>query len=67
MEWVKKPTPSQISLIKNAKYHFLLWKKFKNTENAQLWLLLFNQYVVQYCVHGAWKTSQRLMLLLAQV
>ena len=33
----KKPTPSQINLIKNAKNHFLLLKKFKNTESAQLW------------------------------
>ena len=30
----KKPTPSQINLIKNAKNHFLLLKKFKNTESA---------------------------------
>ena len=29
-------TPSQINLIKNAKNHFLLLKKFKNTESAQL-------------------------------
>ena len=32
----KKPTPSQINLIKNAKNHFLLFKQFKNTESAQL-------------------------------
>ena len=32
----KKPTPSQINLITNAKNHFLLLKKFKNTESAQL-------------------------------
>ena len=32
----KIPTPSQINLIKNAKNHFLLIKKFKNTESAQL-------------------------------
>ena len=34
----KKLTPSQINLIKNAKNHFLLMKKLKNTESAQLWL-----------------------------
>ena len=32
----KKPTPSQFNLIKNAKNHFLLLKKFKNNESAQL-------------------------------
>ena len=32
----KKPTPSQINVIKKAKNHFLLWKVFKNTESAQL-------------------------------
>ena len=32
---LKKPTPSQINLIKNAKNHFLLLKKLKNTESAQ--------------------------------
>ena len=32
----KKPTPNQINLIKNAN-NFLLVKKFKNTESAQLW------------------------------
>ena len=37
----KKPTPSQIELIKNANIHFLLLKKFKNTESAQLWLYTF--------------------------
>ena len=31
------PTPSQINLIKNAKNQFLLLKKIKNTESAQLW------------------------------
>ena len=31
----KKPTPSQINFIKNAKNHFLLLKKFKNSESAQ--------------------------------
>ena len=30
------PTPSQINLIKNAKINFLLVKKFKSTESAQL-------------------------------
>ena len=30
----KKPTPSQINLIENAKNHFLLLNKFKNTESA---------------------------------
>ena len=30
-------TPCQINLIKNAKNHFLLLKKFKNTSRAQLW------------------------------
>ena len=34
----KKPSPSQINFIKNAKKHFLLLKKLKNTERAQLWL-----------------------------
>ena len=29
-------TPNQINLIKNAKNHFLLLKKLKNTESAQL-------------------------------
>ena len=32
----KKPTPSQINLIKNAKNHFLILKKLENTESAQL-------------------------------
>ena len=32
----KKLTPSQINLMKNTKYHFLLLKKIKNTESAQL-------------------------------
>ena len=32
----KKPTPSQINFIKNAKNHFLLLKKCKNTQSAQL-------------------------------
>ena len=31
-------TPSQITLIKNAKNHFLLLKKLKNTSSAQLWI-----------------------------
>ena len=35
----KKPTPSQINLIKNAKKHFLWLKKFKNTSSAHLWLV----------------------------
>ena len=37
LHWVlfKKPTPSQINLIKNAKNHFILLKKLKNTESAQ--------------------------------
>ena len=35
--YLKRPTLSQISLIKNAKNHFLLVKKLKNTESAQLW------------------------------
>ena len=34
----EKLTPSQINLIKNAKNHFLLMKKLKNTESAQLCL-----------------------------
>ena len=33
----KKPTQSQIKLIKNAKNQILLLKKIKNTESAQLW------------------------------
>ena len=32
----KKPTPSQISVIENVKNYFLLLKKLKNTESAQL-------------------------------
>ena len=32
----KKPTPSQINLIKNSRNYFLLLKKLKNTESAQL-------------------------------
>ena len=32
----KKPTPSQINLIKSAKNHFLLVKKLKNTWSAHL-------------------------------
>ena len=32
----KKPTLSQINLIKNANNNFLLLKNFKNTESAQL-------------------------------
>ena len=39
----KKPTPSQINLIKDAKNHFLLLKRFKNTESAQL--CVFNPLV----------------------
>ena len=35
----KKPTPSQIILIQNAKNHFLLLKQHKNTSSAQLWSL----------------------------
>ena len=34
---IKKPTPSQIKLIKIAKNNFLLLQTFKNTESAQLW------------------------------
>ena len=34
---LKKPTPSQINVIKNAKNHFLLLKKLKNSSSAQLW------------------------------
>ena len=33
----KKPTPSQINLIKNANNNILLLNKFKNTESAQPW------------------------------
>ena len=36
----KKPTPSQINFIKNAKNHFLLVKKLKNTGSAQLCILV---------------------------
>ena len=32
----QKTTPSRINLIKNAKHHFLLLIKFKNTKSAQL-------------------------------
>ena len=38
--YFKKPTPSQTKLIKHAKTHFLLLKKFKNTESAQLFFVL---------------------------
>ena len=37
--YLKSPLSSQISLIKNAKNHFSLLKKFKNTESAQLSLV----------------------------
>ena len=33
---IEKPTLSQINLVKNAKNNFLLLKKLKNTEIAQL-------------------------------
>ena len=33
---IKKPSPSQINLIKNAQNHFLLLYKFKNNSSAQL-------------------------------
>ena len=33
----KTPTASQINLKKNTEKIFLLLKKLKNTENAQLW------------------------------
>ena len=36
----KKPSSSQINLIKNAKIHFLFLKKLKNTKSAQLWVTL---------------------------
>ena len=39
-EVLKKQTPSQINLIQNAENHFLLLKKFKNTESAQLCYIL---------------------------
>ena len=32
----KKPTPSQMNLIRNAKNYFLLLEKLKNTERSQL-------------------------------
>ena len=32
--YLKSPLPAKYTLIKNAKYHFLL---LKNTESAQLW------------------------------
>ena len=35
--YLKKPTPSQMNSIKNAKNHFNCWKNSKNTESAQLW------------------------------
>ena len=46
----KKATPSQINLIKNAKKLFIVIEKFKNTESAQLWLLL-----KVYMSHSAWE------------
>ena len=42
----KKPTPSQINLIKKAKNQSLLVKKFKNTESAQLWRKALSEEVV---------------------
>ena len=35
--YLEKLIPSQINLIKNAKNHFLLLNKFKNTSSGQLW------------------------------
>ena len=40
----KKATPSQINMIKKAKNHFLLVKKLKTTESAQLWATLTPPY-----------------------
>ena len=40
-------SPSQINCIKNAKNHFLLLKKLKNTESARLWR--FRQIVQRPC------------------
>ena len=44
--YFKKPTLSQINLVKNAKSNFLnakvifcYWKSYKNTESAQLWFV----------------------------
>ena len=34
--FLHQSSPSEINLIKNAKNHFLLLKKFKNTESAHL-------------------------------
>ena len=36
---IEKATLSQINLVKNARNNFLLLKKLKNTESAQLWKL----------------------------
>ena len=51
----KKPIPRKINLIKNAKYHFLLLRKFQNTEIAQLWSLVTPSYtdfeIVQFPAH----------------
>ena len=43
--YFKMPTPSQRRLIKNAKNHFLLLKKLKNTESAQLWVPTLKQWI----------------------
>ena len=43
--YFKKPTPSLIDLIKNAKNH-LLMKKLKNTEIAQIFFLCRLTYLI---------------------
>ena len=35
--YLKSPLPVKLTWEKNAKNHFLLVNKFKNTESAQLW------------------------------
>ena len=46
----KKPTPSQINLIKNAKNNFLLLKKLKNTDSAQLCNIMMLKFIY-ICVY----------------
>ena len=55
----KKPTPSLINLVRNAKINFALLKKWKNTESAQLctWVV-GGEGVVEGGDKGAWRLAQ---------
>ena len=55
----KMPTPSQINLIKNAKNHFLLVKKFKKTGSAQLCMCGVCGVCVCVCVCVTARSSER--------